>query len=102
VTLTELAFTAEQQRLVDDLEALHAVLDICVFSYADGPDEYVLARQAAVAGMRVFHRKYLERLRQLDPGRDLSGLFTVRVHAGVEPTGEIVSPAVVIGASTTD
>jgi hypothetical protein len=52
--------------------------------------------------MRVFHRKYLERLRQPDPGRDLSGLFTVRVHAGVEPTGEIVSPAVVIGASTTD
>lgn len=67
-------------------ERMGAVLDVARLPISEGGP-----REAAVRGTRIFAERYEERLRALNPGRDVSGFFHITIDADVESGRRILA-----------
>jgi hypothetical protein len=95
--MKELEFSDKQNEFLARCKQIGFVLDICFFNFNNAESDYFVSQNAAVEGMKVFVKRYLERLIALNPNRDVSEYFQLNISEDTLPSGQTIDYKEFIG-----
>lgn len=94
-TLKEVSYDDSRGSLLDYLQAIGSVVDICVLQYEPDDGESNIARHAAVRGMQIFAERLDRRIAHVNDGQSPQSAFRIRI-AG-HPMGSPISFDTLLG-----
>lgn len=86
--LKEINYSNELNEFFTRCSQLGVVLDICILDFDEAHHDFGISPQIAVEGMKIFAQRYLERLIAMNPGRDVSKYFQIKIDENVAPKSE--------------
>ena len=95
--LQEIKYSQQLIDLFAEYQQIGVVLDICILEFDVLENVYEASRAASVLAMKIFSQRYLEKLILLNPGRDVSKYFQIKIDEDILPAGEEINSREFLG-----